>query len=335
MKINIKKISELSGFSIATVSNALNKKKGVNAQTARKIWEIAEQYGYVLENKIDTILLAAYRDSGKVLSNSPFFATLLESVENEGRRNGFETRVFNIYRQSDNFVEEFDQIINDSSTAVIMVGTEMDREAASKLLAAKAPMVLLDSSFGNLPLNAVLMNNEDSIKEAVDYLVSLGHKEIGYLRSNVRTQNFDARFAGFRLAMAENGLDIKEEFIREMPVSIAEAQEDFANWLSASPKLPTAFLADMDLIALGAMQALKANGIKVPERVSLIGFDDISFSEVMEPGLTTIRVFTKELGQAAVRRLIDLINNPTQAKSCIRIYNELVIRGSTAAPMGE
>lgn len=332
MKINIKKLSEISGYSIATVSNALNKKRGVNAETAKKIICLAEQYGYVTENKIDNICLVAYRDSGRVLSNSPFFATLMESVENESRRNGFGTKLVNLYRQSPDYEQEVVRILEDTSSAILLVGSELSAIEARRFQNSGSPLVLLDCSFSQPAFQAVLMENEESVYQMACYLIELGHKKIGYLRGNVRTQNFKKRYRGYQRAMLDHNLPIDSSFIMDMPISINEAYESFASVLESQMKLPTAFMADNDMIALGTMQALQEKGVGVPDDISLTGFDDISFSEVITPGLTTVRVLKKELGQAAVRRLIDLINEPHQAKSCIQIYNELIKRGSVAAP---
>ena len=331
MKINIKTISELSGFSIATVSNALNGKKGVNAETARKILSIAREYGYASERKLDSITLVAYRDSGKVLSNSPFFATLLESVENESRRNGYETKLVNLYRQSPSFEEEAARRMHQSTSAILLVGTELQPEDAHFFADADVPLVLLDCSISQPAFHAVLMDNEESVHQAAEYLIGLGHQDIGYLRADLHTQNFGERYRGYCRAMVENDLTIREDAIKELPVVVTGARDSFAAWLDTEPQLPTAFLADNDILALGAMQALQEHGIRVPEDVSMIGFDDISFSAISQPGLTTIRVFKKELGQMAVHRLMDLIEEPEQAKACIHVYNEFVLRSSTAA----
>ncbi len=332
MKINIKKISEISGYSIATVSNALNQKRGVSAGTAKKIMEIAAQYGYAAENKIANICLVAYRDSGKVLSNSPFFAALLESVENESRRNGFATKLVNLYRQSPDYEQEAAKLLGDTSSAILLVGTELSKEDAVRFQQTKSPLVLLDCCFEQPVFNAVLMDNEESVYQAAAYLEMLGHKRIGYLRAEVHTQNFKERFRGYERALFERGLSMNEAAVIDLPVSIHEAYEAFKEFLQKEPELPTAFMADNDMIALGAMKALQEQGVDIPKDISLIGFDDISYSEVSTPALTTVCVLKKELGQAAVRRLIDLIEEPQQAKSRIQIYNKLIKRGSVAAP---
>lgn len=335
MKINIKKLSELSGFSAATVSNALNGKRGVNQETAQKILSLAREYGYVVSSRIQSIRLVIYRDSGEVCSDAPFFASLIESIENESRKNNYETKLVNLYRQEPDYREQVKELLSDTSSAMILVGTELDEKDAEPFLMAQVPLVLLDCSFENLPFQCVLMENENSVAEAVRHLIAQGHTKIGYLYGSVRTRNFICRANGYRRALLEHNLPIADSFQFEMPVSITGAYEAFGKLLDEGIELPTAFFADNDMIALGAMQALQKHKYRVPEDVSIIGFDDIDFSEVCAPGLTTIHVYKKELGQTAVRRLLELIREPSQARMRVQIYNKLIERGSVVPPRAE
>ena len=121
MKINIKKLSELSGFSAATVSNALNGKRGVNHETAQQILALAREYGYVPASRIQSIRLVTYRDSGEVFSDAPFFSDLIESIENESRRNGYETKLVNLYRREPDYEEQVEDLLNDTSSAILLI----------------------------------------------------------------------------------------------------------------------------------------------------------------------------------------------------------------------
>ena len=335
MKINIKKLSELSGFSAATVSNALNGKRGVNHDTAQQILALAREYGYVPASRIQSIRLVTYRDSGEVFSDAPFFSDLIESIENESRRNGYETKLVNLYRREADYEQQVEDLLGDTSSAILLVGTELSEEDAKVFLNAQVPLVLLDCAFENLPFQCVLMENEDAVAEAVRYLIAQGHTKIGYLYGSVRTRNFTCRANGYRRALLERELPLADSFQFEMPVSITGAYEAFGHLLDEGREMPTAFFADNDMIALGAMQALQNHKYRVPEDISIIGFDDIAFSEVCAPGLTTIHVYKKELGQAAVRRLLELIREPGQAKMRIQAYNKLIERGSVARPRAE
>jgi LacI family transcriptional regulator len=328
MKISIKKISELSGYSPATVSNALNNKKGVNRETSEQIFKIAQEYGYLNETKIKNIKVVTYRDSGKVFSDSPFFSALLEGVENASRQSGYETTIFNLYRNSPDYEERVNQILNDTSSAILLVGTELNEQNAKAFQKTSVPLVLLDCWFENLSFNAVLMNNIDSVSQAVNYLVEHGHSQIGYLKGDVRIQNFQCRQNGYERALQDNALTSRSQYIVEVPTTMDEVFATVDSFLQTKPELPTAFFADNDMIALGAMKAFQKNGYRIPEDISIIGFDDISFCSVFTPALTTVRVFKQEMGQLAVQRLITLMKTNTKTKVKMQICNELIERDS-------
>jgi len=335
VKINIKKISELSGFSPATVSNALNNKRGVNRETAEQIIRIAREHGYITESKIKSIRVVSYRDSGEVFAESPFFSSLLESVADESRKQGYETTLLNLYRRKPNYEEQLSSLLSDTSSAILLVGTELSEEDALPFYETSAPLVLLDCNFDGLPFHSVLMDNVRSVYRAVNYLIEQGHRSIGYLRGSVRIRNFQCRERGFFLAMQKAGIPVEDKYIMDVQPSIIGSHDCMNRLLDEGVELPTAFFADNDMIALGAMQALQNHGYRIPEDISIIGFDDITFSKVFSPGLTTVRVHTKELGKLAVRRLIELIKKPQRIKVCTQLCTDLVLRGSVAARNAE
>lgn len=335
MKISIKRLSELSGFSPATVSNALNGRRSVSPETSEKIIRLAREHGYATKEQSKRIRLVTFRDSGEVFSDSPFFSILLESVENESRALGYETMVINLYRGQNDYEERVRELLRDTSSGILLVGTELTEETALVFLHSAAPLVLMDCWFDRLPFNSVLMDNESSVMEAVDYLVAQGHQKIGYLRGGIRIRNFQCRGRGYEWSMREHGLPVDDKYIIDVHPSIQGAYEDLKRELAAGREMPTAFFADNDMIALGAMHALTSAGWRIPEDISIIGFDDIPFSEIATPGLTTIKVYKKELGQMAVRRLIELIRKPSAVCAKIQLMNELVLRKSVAAPRKE
>jgi len=328
MKANIRTISKMTGFSPATVSNALNHKKGVNKETAEEILKVANEVGYTNETKISRIKFVIYRRNGSIIDNSPFFTNLLEGVEMECREFGYEMMICNLDRRSDYFEQRVDELLNDKTTAVIMLGTEALDEDFKRFKDAKCPLVILDSWSTNMNFNGILINNSDSAKNAVDYLVKKGHREIGYLKGKFRIKAFTARATGYSRGLYKHGINMNEQYIVSLNTTMDGAYKDMLTYLNQKPKLPTAFFADNDMIALGAMKALIEKGYRIPEDISLIGFDDLSSSEISTPRLTTIKVFKQEMGQLAVRRLLDVIKDGNGIKSKIQICTEFIERDS-------
>lgn len=328
MKVSVRKISEITGFSPATVSNALNRKKGVNAETARKIWETAEQLGYKNKEKISKIRFVIFRRNGLIIDDSTFHPSVIEGVESQAKAMGYET-VFNRVDLNDPQYEmRVEEILSDTESAVVLLGTEMIEEDFEPYTHAKNQIILLDGWSDKYFFNSVLISNTDSAAKAVEYLIDKGHREIGYLRGDFRIQAFRYREIGFYRMMNRHHLKVKSEYIATVGTKIESAYEGMKAYLRNSPVLPTAFFADNDLIAIGAMQALKEFGYDIPNDVSMIGFDNINYCAISDPPLTTINVYKKEMGETAVRELLHAVEHGNYVKLKIQVCTDFVERAS-------
>ncbi|MGI6255750.1 MAG: LacI family DNA-binding transcriptional regulator [Acutalibacter sp.] len=320
MKINIKKLSELTGFSQATVSNALNNKKGVNKETAEKIRKVARETGYLSDLRISSVKLVVYRASGAIVNDSPFFSSLIGGVEAEGRRQGYDTLVCNLTRDSADYEDQLRELCSDPSSALLVLATELEPSEAKHFEEAVPPVVMLDNWYENLPLTAVLIDNIDAASRAVRYLIQKGHKKIGHLKGSYAIRNFGFREEGYLRTLMENNLEYNPDYTFCLTPSMEGAWQDMSAILQREPDLPTAFFADNDMIALGAMRALQQNGYSVPEDVSVVGFDDLPFCAISNPPLTTVKVENYRMGIAAVRCLMELVrdNMPCCVKMEVR-----------------
>ncbi|MDL2232664.1 LacI family DNA-binding transcriptional regulator [Ruminococcaceae bacterium OttesenSCG-928-L11] len=331
MKINIKKLSELTGFSQATVSNALNNKRGVNRETAELILKTAKEHGYLTESRIGRIKFVMFSAGENVVTDTPFFSALMDGVVEESRAQEMETLIIRLNRTDPDYEAVRAGLLNDPAAALILLATEMTEEDAAPFRDAMSPVVVLDSWFPELGLNSVLINNEDSAFEATEHLIRCGHREIGYLAGGIRIRNFQSRESGFRKALQRCGCPYQEAFTFLLSPTMDGAYEDMKAALQENRRLPTAFFADNDIIALGAMKALQEAGHRVPEDVSLIGFDDMPFCSISSPPLTTVRVYKQEMGRAAVKRLVELIRGGDTVPIKSQICNDFTVRGSVRA----
>ncbi|CUH95299.1 hypothetical protein P22_1369 [Propionispora sp. 2/2-37] len=333
--MNITDIATMAGVSPATVSNALNGRKGVREETKQKILKIAKEFGYNKEmnmaNGQRTIRFVIYKKHGVVVSDTPFFASLIEGIENECRNQGYELLISHVYHECEDIVSLLE---SDYSQGLIVLATEMAFEDLLPFRDINMPVVLLDSHFRGADFDCILINNMDASYKATKYLVQNGHREIGYLHSSVYINNFHYRKLGFWDALHEADLEFNPDFDFALNPTIEGSYRDMKAILEQrAPKLPTAFFADNDLIAFGAMRALQDHGVKIPQDVSVIGFDDMPFCEIASPRLTTIRVFKQEIGGAAVRRLLQKIENSKETiTQKIEVNTELIIRESVSKP---
>lgn len=328
MGSTIKEISEATGFSPATVSNALNHKKGVNQETAAIIFETARKMGYVEEQKIKRLKFVIFKANGLIIDDTPFFPLMIEGVQKECKNYGLEMSICNLDKRDSDYEEQVDRIRMDGSSAVILLGTELEDADLQVFKDSKCPVLILDYWVSEMSFNGVLINNADSARTAVEYLISKGHREIGYLRGAFRIKAFRSREVGYRVALEKAGFPVNEEMVVTLSTTMDGAYRDMRDYLASKPQLPTAFFADNDMVALGAMKAMTEAGIRIPEQVSIIGFDDLPFCEIASPRLSTIRVSKQEMGQIAVRRLMEIVQDAEGSKLKIQVCTQFVERDS-------
>ena len=328
MKVSVKKISEITGFSPATVSNALNYKKGVNAETSAKIFKAAQDLGYYEENHIRKVKFVMFKRDGSVVEDSPFFIQLISGAEQECRACGMEMQLCNLDKRDPGYKEQAKWIMNDKASAVVLLGTEMMDSDIDLIRGMTCPFIVIDYWKEDMSFDAMLINNADSARMATEYLIANGHKEIGYLQGKFRIKPFRSRSAGYQTALQKAGIHLNKDYIVTMSTTIDGAYEDMKRNLMGKPKLPTAFLADNDMIALGAMKAMAEVGVRIPEDVSIVGFDDLTFSSISYPPLTTLRVPKQEMGRAVVRRLRDMIKDNDGIKMKMQMCTQFIERKS-------
>ncbi|MGF7016514.1 DNA-binding LacI/PurR family transcriptional regulator [Lachnospiraceae bacterium PF1-21] len=328
MKVSIKTISEVTGFSAATVSNALNNKRGVNKETSAEILKVAKELGYISEQRIRKIKFVIFKKNGKIIDDSPFFNLLIDGAEKECRKLGYEMMISHLEQSSPDYEEQVKWLITDNEAAIILLGTELMGRDLDVYRNATCPLVLFDYYDSQMQFDGVLINNEDSSKMATEYLLAKGHERIGYLRGEFRIQAFRGRAVGYARALQKRGQTVNSKYTFTLSTTMEGAYSDFLEILKRKPELPTAFFADNDMIALGAMKALQEMGYRIPEDISIVGFDDLPFSEIVSPRLTTIRVSKPEMGGIAVRKMHEIINHVGVAKVKIGVCTDFIERDS-------
>ena len=328
MKVNIRKISEETGFSMSTVSNALNRKKGVNKNTAEKILKAAEKLGYRVEEEITKIRFVIFRKNGMIIDESSFHPAVIEGVERQAKLMGYETIFCYVDINDPDYKEQLLDILTDMQSGVVLLGTEMMEEDYEPYAAAKNRIVLLDGHSDKYAFDSVLINDTEAAEQAVDYLAGRGHKRIGYLRGEFRIQAFRSREIGYYHMMNRRGFTVKPEYVATVGTRIETAYQKMKDYLAGAKELPTAFFADNDVIAIGCMRAVKECGYDIPGDISVIGFDDVAYGMVSDPPLSTMHVYKQELGARAVRELLAMADKDSGAKVKIQVCAEFVERGS-------
>ncbi len=334
-KLSIRELAKLAGVSPATVSLAINKKAGVNAATRKRVLEIAEAHGYLSDlsiqrtaSGIKNIAVVLHRYPSKV--SEVFQTELNQSVIDACLKEAYNA-VFTSIRNAANNPSLPGILLAQDVDGIISIG-DTDEYTFGLLLSTGLPLVMLDSSTCREDAPSVYVDYQQAAYAATNYLISLGHRDIAFI-GNEQQHQFNMRvFGGFQNAMQEGSLQLISVNRIQMNV-FDETSCDTAmeTLFDSRQEYPTALFCATDLHAIYALNYLIHRGIKVPGDVSIIGVDDLIPSKFVYPPLTTIRVNRVEIGRLGVELLLKKIAG-RDTGSVILPSNELIIRGTTAAP---
>lgn len=335
--MNIKEIAQEAGVAMSTVSLVLNNKPGVRKETRARIAKSLVANGYVIRESA-----APERGNGEIRflrfiasnhvseRNHEFFTDLLNGAERYARSHGFEFSFVNV------FAEEFGEAIRQLESRECLSGTlvlasELTWEGMGALLRCPGPIVLLDCPQDYCPLNCVNTDNVGGAFAAVMELYRQGHRKIGFLRGEVEIGGMYGRFEGYHKAMKHLGLSVNPDHVICVDTIVDVAAEQMLSHLRERDAMPTAFFACNDLIAAGAIRALLQAGYRVPEDISIIGFDDIQLCSLLTPPLSTMRIDRLRMGELGVERLLALQNGrDDRLRSLMPV--KPVLRSSIAPP---
>ncbi len=334
MKIRVRDVAAKAQVSPATVSNALNGKPGVSQTVTRRIRRIAVEMGYELpkthaESERRHIRLVVYKTHGLVVMDTQFFGEMIESIQRECRAAGLELMVSHINERTDeSYRQTVREICAEECAGILLLGTEMNAEQLKLFSACASPLVVVDNLFRHERVHSVVMNNYEAGYLATNALYAAGHRRIGHITSSFVFSNTRYRRKGYEAAMQEHGLDVPPDSVWQVLPTMEGAYEDMKRLLTEGRAMPTAFFAGNDIMAVGCLRALTEAGYRVPEDVSLIGMDDTAICLACNPPLSTIRVYRRELGVAAVRALLSLTGEMGACVIKLELSVELVERGS-------
>ena len=327
-----KELARILGLSETAVSFALNNKPGVSTQTRNRVKEAALTYGLDtskmnLNRPAKKVYLFYYKKDGAVLGETSFFSELTSGVESRCHEAGFIVNILNIYSAKE-LETRIRELHSEENAGIIVFGTEMKENDFYPLAFARIPLVLLDNHFISTKIDSVKINNFDGAYSATKYLITHLKTQPGYLHSSYSIYNFEERADGFYRALRESGMARSNSIVHELSPSSEGAYSDMRDILQSGEPIASSYFADNDLIAIGAMKAMKEYGLKIPDDVSIIAFDDIQACSYTEPALSTVHVPKKFMGIEAVNRLIACIEKNNYFPVNVEISTCLVLRES-------
>lgn len=333
MGITAKELAKKLGISAAAVSMALNDKPGVSTETRKRVKLEAEKSGYDF-SKIKprrlhdgSINFIVYKKSGAVVDDTPFFAGLSEGIANGCHDAGYRLKIQYLF-QSDLSEKALEEIQYSDCAGVLLLGTEMRTDDLEPFLTLPVPLLLLDSYFEKFACDTVLINNRQGAYQATQHLIHRCKSQPGYLHSSYPINNFLERADGYKKAIRFHGMSASTSIVHELTPSLFGAYADMKGILENKEPLARCYFADNDLIAVGAIRAFREFGIRVPDDIAVVGFDNVPLSQMMDPPLTTINVPQQYMGEQAALRLAARILRPDMPVIKMEISTSLIDRYS-------
>lgn len=335
MGIKVKDLAKMMNVSPATVSLVLNNKPGISEATRNKVRQSIKELGYeelLVEEKTikKNILFVVYRKNGLTPISTPYFSQIfseiIEGVENQIKIRGYNLMISYIDEKS--VWEEISKINRGNVEGVLLLATDMGEEQITAFEEINVPLVIIDNYVEQKEIVCITINNEMGVSQAIRHLKEKGHTKIGYLHTNEQITNFSERYYGFLRGMHRFGLPLDSNDIITIDSDGGErSYRELIERLIKKDNLPTAFFADNDIVAMMAMKILREMGYKIPEDISIIGFDNMALSEMVDPPLTTIHVPKYKIGVVAANTIID-INENLEGPMKIEIGTKLIDRRS-------
>ncbi|NOY99553.1 MAG: LacI family transcriptional regulator [Chloroflexi bacterium] len=331
-RVTMKDVAFAAGVSITTVSHVINKTRRVRQATRERVEEAMHALGYQPSSVARSLRMGVTKTIGLILPDvsNPFFAEISRQIEDFGYQQGYSVILCN----SDNNLQKQHEYVNTllakQVDGIIFISAGESLEDLSRLSASGIPVVVADRDVPLHLADVVMLDNEKAGYKAAQHLISLGHRHIACITGPSHLSPSMLRVAGYQRALQQAGIKYPPETIVRGDFRISGGEQAMRKLLNLMPA-PTAVFALNDMMALGAISALRSAGLRVPQDVSVVGFDDIMIAALVDPPLTTISQPIKEIAEWATNMLIEKMH--VRDADCenrrIVLDAELIVRQST------
>ena len=326
----IRQVAERAGVSPTTVSHVINQTRFVSAETQRRVQEAMAELGYRPNILARSLRRGETHIIGLILpdSSNPFFAEIGRKIEEAAFQENYNVILCNTEGDIEKERRYVDVLGKKQVDGIIFVGTGDQADSLQNLFEQDIPVVLVDRDLPNLEVDAVLTDNLQGGQLATSLLIQLSHQRIGCITGPSHINPSAQRVTGYRAALEAAGRPVDENLIKRGDF---HPQSGFSNALCLMqlPDPPTALFVCNDLMAIGALSAAVEVGFKVPEDLSVVGFDDIELACYTIPPLTTIAQPKNMIGQRAVDLLISRIADKSSPVERVMLPTELIVRQSS------
>jgi DNA-binding LacI/PurR family transcriptional regulator len=330
--MDIQQVAKRAKVSTATVSRVLNGSPNVREKTSEHVRRVIAELNYVPNTHARSLRVGRARMFGLIVSdiNNPFFPELIDAFEALAAQQGIDVIFMHTNYDPKRLQSSIRRMVERNVDGIAVMTSEVDQEAL-QMAPERVPLVLMNQPAYAKKYRNVPVEYSTGFREAFDHLRSLGHTDIGFISGPLTLSSAKRRYEEWAAAMKRLKLPVRKEWVVAGDMRLESGERGMRELMSLA-KRPTAVLTSNDLMAVGALQAASHAGLRVPEDVSIIGFDDLPIASMVVPQLTTIQLPRREIAAHAFASLLQATRDGIVAE-CESVHPKLIVRKSTG-PVG-
>lgn len=326
--VTIMDVANASGVSYATVSRVLSGYEFVKESTRTRVMEAIEHLGYVANLQARSLAGGRSQVIGLLVPNldNSYVAAIMQGIDQELARAHYELILYTTHRHPSKESLFVSAMVSGLTEGLLLITPLVQTTYLDLLREQNFPYVLIDQADVTENSSVIEATNWQGAYEATSYLIQLGHTRIAFIKGSLAVRSAVDRLQGYKAALTNYNIPIRQELIVEGDYQQQSGYETTKKLLQSEDSLPTAIFASNDLSAFGAMDAVRECGLRIPDDISIIGFDDIPQASFVYPKLTTIRQPLEQMGQIAARMLLEQIEDQSLPPKRVTLATQLVIR---------
>jgi len=329
-RVNIRDVAKQAGVSHQTVSRVINKSERVTPETRRRVVAAIEELGYRPSRLAQSLVTQKTRTVGLVVADitNPFYFEVARGVQDTALEQGYNVFVCNTDNNPQGEKNVLNLLASQEVDGIIMATASSSDEELHAFADSYKPFVIINREINHPKASIINVDICKGAKLAIKHLIERGHTQIGMLSHKGHQPDDVRRVMGYRETLKTHQITPKDEWLVLTSPNLVGGYEATQELLNQNPNI-TAIFTYNDLMAIGALRGCHDMGLRVPEDCAIIGFDDIKFSAMQMPSLSSIRYDKYGIGKAAMERLLEIIEEPEMVFEPVHMDVELVIREST------
>jgi LacI family transcriptional regulator len=332
-KVTIVEVAAEAGVSFGTVSRVINNDIHVKPETRERVLETMERLHFVANRQARGLAGGKSNIVGMLVPDlgTGYIGEIIRGIDSELGVAGYDMMLYTTHRTAAKEASYVANLAQNMVDGLLLVLPRNPADYTGALTRRKFPFVLIDHQGTGKDCPAVGATNWQGAYNATDYLIKLGHKRIGFITGWLDLGAAVDRLEGYKTALRTNHIPFDPELVYEGTFDQPDGYTGTKRFLDLENP-PTAIFASNDVMAMAAMDAVRERGLKAPEDISILGFDDIPQASRVRPALTTVRQPLEQMGRVATQMLLEILKHPENKPDRIELPTELIIRDSTAKP---